>query len=102
MTAWIMPGSALPCRWWWTPATPAAAGACAAPASSRHKRRGPARPQPRECLADDAAQRAFHVAEDAGVVDRRRPHVILAIGDLAHRRAQDLAAAGLRQAGHHP
>ena len=45
-----------------------------------------------------ARQRLADFRQDRRIVDRRRHAVLLAVGDPAHRAAQDLAGAGLRQA----
>lgn len=49
-------------------------------------------------------QRSLDLAKDRRVVDGRWRRVILAIGDLAQHRAEDLPGAGLRQPldHHHP
>src|SRR3546814_1916544 len=49
----------------------------------------------------DIPQRVGDLLEDRRIVDGRRHRRILAIGDLLHGAAQDLARAGLRQALHH-
>ena len=45
-------------------------------------------------------QRAADLVEDGGIVDRRRHGPGLAVGDLLHGAAQDLARAGLGQPRH--
>src|SRR6266478_5932653 len=47
----------------------------------------------------DFRQRFIYFTEYCRVVDRRRHEIVFAVGDLAHCAAQDLARAGLRQAG---
>ena len=69
-----------------------------APPRGRDRRgRRPARhPRRADRVSPRRSGRAQQV-EDAGVLDRGGHGRVLAVGDLAHRLAQDLAAAGLRQ-----
>ena len=56
------------------------------------RRPGARRPGPSACSARSAER-----VEHGRVLDGRRHRLVLAVGDLAHRAAQDLARAGLRQ-----
>src|ERR1700691_3779756 len=51
-------------------------------------------------LTDPRLQRLLDLVQDLRILDRRRSYPWIAIGDLLHRAAQDLARAGFWQAGH--
>src|SRR5450755_3854649 len=46
----------------------------------------------------DLLERVVDLAENRGIVDRGRGRVLLAVGDLAHRRSEDLPGPRFRQA----
>ena len=93
---------------WSRPVELAAAARAAAPRRHCTASRRPSRPaRATGLLVDPLTRRRLSrgrsagrsVSSTAGVLDRRGHRGVLAVGDLAHRLAQDLAAAGLRQPG---